>query len=462
MNVYVSDLEREQLPQAVGPYLLVDVLGSGGMGCVFRARSLTEHGGYREHAVKVLRDAVDTEIRRAMFVREARIGRLLRHENVVRTTDYFVFGEERFLVMELVEGASLADLVNAREEPLPPQEAAALVAQAARGLQAIHQLRDEGGQLYGLVHRDVKPDNLLVRSDGVVKVADFGVAKPTRIDMTAYVTAEAEAGPTGTLPYMSPEQVRGQPLDPRSDIWAMGCVLYYAMTGRSLFGADASLAILTRVLRLDFFEESDPYRRVDDLLPGAGSVLRRCVTPRPEDRFPDAAQLTSALEFLPNRSTARKTLALISGENLPAWMGVDLNTLPDPRTVQAIPVAQTGAGPVAPTLALQPLGEGGVQGELVGRGAVVMKVIQPRRPGGTGPPQAPTPNRSTTPPPTAAPREVRAEQPRPALTADATASLERRRARAHQTRKLWLLVATVGGVLLLAVVFVIVALSVAG
>ena len=465
MRTLVSELEREDLPQIVGPYLLVDLLGTGAMGRVFRARSLTEDGGIREHALKVLRDDDSDGVRRALFVREARIGRLLDHANLVRTHDYFVHEDERFLVMELVEGRNLTGLLEARHDPLPPADAAGLVAQAARGVHAAHVLQDDQGQPYGLVHRDLKPDNVLVGNDGVVRVADFGIAKPTRQDMTAYVTEEAERAPRGTLPYMSPEQLRGQPLDARSDVWALGGVLFYAMTGQHLFGTEGGLAVLYRILRLDFAATPQPYRHLDELLPGAGSVLRRCVALEADDRFSTAEQLAEALDILADESRVRRTLAMISGRNLPDWMAVPLDQLEDPRTAQAIPVVAAGQPAAAAGPAVRPLGADGVQGRLAGRDAVVMRVIPARRPGRAGresevegprPEEAPP---TRTEPDDESPRARRREA---AQTARARAHADRSLVQARTERNLWFGVAVVGVGLLVLVAVVVGLLALRG
>jgi serine/threonine protein kinase len=335
--VRISDLEREDLPHTVRGYALTDVLGTGAMGRVFRARREGAEGFVRENAVKVLIDDIDVETRRKLFAREARVGSVLDHRNLVRTEDYFIEGEERFLVLELVQGSTLTALIRGRDGPLDPPEAAELVAQVCDGLHHAHNACDREGKLLGLVHRDLKPDNIMVRSDGVVKVADFGIAKPTQATIATAVTRIDTT--RGTIPYMSPEQLRGDDLDRRSDVWAIGCVLYYSLTGRHLFFARTAPPLMMMIAKLDFHGR-DPWSELEDILPGAGLVLRRCVCLDRTERFADASQVGATLRSL-CRPPTQGSLAGISSSNLPGWMGddeFDVDQYEVPATVEARPV----------------------------------------------------------------------------------------------------------------------------
>jgi hypothetical protein len=213
-----------------------------------------------------------------------------------------------------------------------------------------------------LVHRDLKPDNLLIRRDGVVKVADFGIAKPTQADLTVITQADTTRG---TVPYMSPEQLRAGALDARSDIWAMGCVLYYAMTARHLFVGDSAPSIMMRIIQLDFGPtRPDPFGELNDLREGAGEVLRRCVALEPDHRFDSAEQLRTALvALLPGGAAGpslEDSLAAASSAFLPAWLEKSLNL---PETIDTLPPPPLGqpagteslveaeAGPEAPSAA---------------------------------------------------------------------------------------------------------------
>src|SRR5712692_3876280 len=217
----------------LGPYEILSALGAGGMGEVYRARDTTLN---RDIAIKVLPDlfASDPE-RLARFQREAQVLASLNHPNIAH-----IYGLEestgvRALVMELVEGPTLANRIV--QGAIPLAEALPIAKQIADGLEAAHE--------QGIIHRDLKPANIKVREDGTVKVLDFGLAKA--LDPMASSSAEAMHSPTlsvratqagvilGTAAYMSPEQARGRPADKRADIWAFGVVLFEMLTGTRLF-----------------------------------------------------------------------------------------------------------------------------------------------------------------------------------------------------------------------------------
>lgn len=227
----------------LGPYEVLGVLGRGGMGEVYRAR---DPQLLRDVAIKRVPDAVaDDPERRKRFQREARALAALNHPNVAT-----LFGMERaeghpFLVMELVEGRSLRQRLD--EGPLDLDDALSIARQVAAALEAAHAR--------GIVHRDLKPGNVMVRPDGQAKVLDFGLATAPAVDeeelsRLATRTDLSRLGEAlGTAPYMSPEQLRGEPVDERTDVWAFGCLLYELLTGRKAFGgksfADTASAVLT-------------------------------------------------------------------------------------------------------------------------------------------------------------------------------------------------------------------------
>jgi serine/threonine-protein kinase len=237
----------------VGPYEILSAVGAGGMGEVYRARDTRLK---RDVAMKVLPDVVAQDPDRlARFRREAQLLASLNHPNIAA-----IYGlDEGALVLELVDGPTLADLTLAG--PLPVPEALGIARQICSALEAAHD--------QGIVHRDLKPSNVKVRPDGSVKVLDFGLAKALIPDDAARVrgdAAVADAGSRaatvtspamltgvgmllGTAAYMSPEQARGLEVDRRSDIWAFGCVLYEMLTGRRAFGGDDVTDTLSRVLQ---------------------------------------------------------------------------------------------------------------------------------------------------------------------------------------------------------------------
>ena len=249
----------------IGPYEVTDQIGVGGMGEVYRA---TDTNLGRHVAIKVLPDAVamDTE-RLARFDREARTLAALNHPNIAT-----IYGVERSsattaLVMELVEGPTLADRII--QGPIPIDEAIVIARQVAEALEAAHE--------QGIVHRDLKPANIKVRPDGTVKVLDFGLAKAVesstvpRLDVTHSPTlslAATQAGVLfGTAAYMSPEQAAGKAVDRRADIWSFGVVLWEMIAGKPLFGGGDSVAlVLADVLRAPVDFERIPPGHVRDLL----------------------------------------------------------------------------------------------------------------------------------------------------------------------------------------------------
>jgi serine/threonine protein kinase len=213
----------------LGAYEITGSLGAGGMGEVYRA---TDTRLEREVAIKVLPESVAADANRiARFEQEAKTLAVLNHPNIAQIHGLEQADGMTALVMELVDGPTLADRIA--KGPLPPEEALGIAMQIADALEAAH------GR--GIVHRDLKPANIKLRSDGTVKVLDFGIAKAleTRAGMSGpqapslTTPAMTQAGILlGTAAYMSPEQARGKAVDQRADIWAFGCVLYEMLTGR--------------------------------------------------------------------------------------------------------------------------------------------------------------------------------------------------------------------------------------
>ena len=234
----------------LGPYEVVAAIGAGGMGEVYRARDTRLN---REIALKTLPAAftLDAE-RRTRFEREAQLLASLNHPNIAALYGVEEAGPLRGLVMELVDGATLAELIQQSPRGLPLEEALPLARQIVDALEAAHD--------HGIVHRDLKPTNIKVTTAGVVKVLDFGLAKALASDSggidamdSPTVTSPAtQAGIVlGTAAYMSPEQARGRPVDKRTDIWAFGCVLYEMLTGRHAFDGDNVTDVLAGIVGRD-------------------------------------------------------------------------------------------------------------------------------------------------------------------------------------------------------------------
>jgi Tol biopolymer transport system component len=234
----------------LGAYEIVGLLGAGGMGEVFRAVDARLD---RHVALKVLPEAVASDPERtARFQREAKVLASLNHPNIATIHGLEHANGEHFIVMELVEGETLADRIG--RGPIPIDDALAIARQLAEGLEAAHE--------QGVIHRDLKPANIKLRPDGAVKVLDFGLAKAlagdgshARVQLTNSPTITSPVAATGigillgTAPYMSPEQARGRPVDRRTDIWAFGCVFYEMLCGKRAFEGEDVTDALAAVVR---------------------------------------------------------------------------------------------------------------------------------------------------------------------------------------------------------------------
>jgi eukaryotic-like serine/threonine-protein kinase len=265
-----------------GRYRLDEVIGRGGMSTVYRG---TDQALDRVVAVKVALDPLveQSPIYLARFTREAHAAAAIGHPGVVTVYDAGADGPTRFIVMELVPGRSLADVLR-DERPLDPDRAASIAAQVVDALSAAHAA--------GIIHRDIKPGNIMVTPDGSVKVLDFGIARA--LD-SATLTQTATV--LGTSAYMSPEQALGQPVDARSDIYSLGCVLYEMLTGEPPFTADVSAAVLHQHVRV----EPTPARERNPAIPPAlGDLVMQMLAKSPSDRPQTAAEVRDRLGRIPD------------------------------------------------------------------------------------------------------------------------------------------------------------------
>jgi eukaryotic-like serine/threonine-protein kinase len=271
----------------LGPYVIVGPLGAGGMGEVYRARD-SRLG--REVAVKVLPDRfADSPEALARFEREARAVAALSHPNILSLFDVGQSNGISYAVAELLKGDTLRARLSG--ERLPVRKAVEIAATVADGLAAAHEA--------GIVHRDLKPENIFVTSDGRVKILDFGLARvETPGDAIAATSAPTTPAPTepgvlmGTAGYISPEQVRGKPADARSDIFALGAVLYEMLTGERAFAGATTGESLAAVLRDQPPEAS---RKSKDISPALDRLVTRCLEKSPGERFQSARDLAYAL-----------------------------------------------------------------------------------------------------------------------------------------------------------------------
>jgi eukaryotic-like serine/threonine-protein kinase len=278
-----------QIGDVLGDYKVTGVLGRGGMGKVFRVRSLLTD---REEAMKVLlpdfEENPDLDDR---FLREIKVHARLQHPNIAALRTALRIGERVFMVVELVEGRSLAETL--REGPLPVQVSVDYITQVLSALAYAHER--------GVIHRDIKPANILIADDGVVKLTDFGIA---RVSDATRLTSTGHA--VGTLAYMSPEQVRGDPVDARSDLYSLGLTIYEMVTGRRAIPGDTAHSLMNAQLMTMPTEPA----AVNPVVPSwISAVIMRALAKEPGQRFASAREFSAALtddetrEFIPSLPT---------------------------------------------------------------------------------------------------------------------------------------------------------------
>ena len=279
----------------LGPYEVAALLGEGGMGQVYRA---TDTKLKRQVAIKILPPSVAADHDRlARFQREAEVLASLNHPNIAAIHGLEESDGVKALVMELVEGPTLADRIASG--PMLLDEALPIARQIAEALEAAHE--------QGIIHRDLKPANIKVRSDGTVKVLDFGLAKAMEpasaqgasaghvLSQSPTITSPAATGIgviLGTAAYMSPEQARGKPVDKRADIWAFGAVLYEMLTGKRLFSGEDVSDTMAAVLR-----QPIPFGALPDQTPAAvRALIERCLERDLRQRLRDIGEARVSLE----------------------------------------------------------------------------------------------------------------------------------------------------------------------
>jgi len=276
----------------LGPYEIQSPLGAGGMGEVYRALD-TRLG--REVAVKILPESFARDGDRLhRFEQEARAVAALNHPNILALFDIGEYNGSRFLVSELLDGETLRSVLD--RGPVPQRKAIDYGVQLAHGLASAHEK--------GIVHRDVKPENIFVSRDGRIKILDFGLAKLAQKSAAASADADgmtltsshtAVGLVMGTAGYMAPEQVRGETADARTDIFALGAVLYEMFSGQRAFRRDTPAETMTAILK-----EEPPEFSVSDhpISPAVDRIVRRCLEKSPEQRFQSARDLSFALSAL--------------------------------------------------------------------------------------------------------------------------------------------------------------------
>lgn len=286
-------------------YELGEIIGSGGMSDVYAAQD-TLLG--RDVAVKMLRSEMARDMNfRERFRREARNSSKLNHPNIVAVYDT---GEETidgigipYIVMERIHGNTLRDLLR-NDGPMSPQEAAEILQPVCSALQASHDA--------GIIHRDIKPANIMLTNTGMVKVMDFGIARALD-DSTSAMTQTSAV--IGTAQYLSPEQARGKNADARSDVYALGCVLYEAITGGTPFQGETPFAVAYQHVQEDVTPPSERMPEID-LAPTAllnvDAVVMTSMAKHPGDRYQSAAEMGQDLELLSRGSVTQAARAHVA------------------------------------------------------------------------------------------------------------------------------------------------------
>jgi len=285
--------------QTLSHYRIIEKLGAGGMGEVYRAEDTTLK---RQVALKILPEVFATDPERlARFQREAEVLASLNHPNIAAIHGFEEAEGKRFLVLELVEGETLAERI--KKGPLPVDEALEVCRQIAEGLESAHEK--------GVIHRDLKPANVKITPEGKVKVLDFGLAKafqeePAVADLSHSPTITEgmtrEGVILGTAAYMSPEQAKGKPVDKRADIWAFGCVMYEMLTGIKPFEGESTTDVFGAIIHKEPNWELVPTNTPRSIR----TLLQRCLQKKPKDRLHDSAdariEITDSLS--PQSATA--------------------------------------------------------------------------------------------------------------------------------------------------------------
>jgi eukaryotic-like serine/threonine-protein kinase len=298
-------------PIPFGKYYLLERINVGGMAEVFKAKTFGVEGFERLLAVKrILPNIAEDEEFIAMFIDEAKIAVQLQHANVAQIFDLGKVDDSFFIALEYVHGKdlrSIFDRMRGKGDALPIQQACYVIMQVCEGLDYAHNKRDAQGRELHLVHRDISPQNVLIGYEGEVKLIDFGIAK------AAGKASKTQAGILkGKFGYMSPEQVRGLPIDRRSDIFSVGIVLYELLTNERLFVGESDFSTLEKVRNVEIMPPSSYNKRIPDELE---RIVLKALAKDPEDRYQNAIDLHDDLQaflYTVGEFYSRKDLA--------AWM----------------------------------------------------------------------------------------------------------------------------------------------
>ncbi len=275
----------------LGRYHVDSLLARGGMGEVYLGRVVGAHGFERPIVIKVIRTELLSDERVAlMFVDEARIAAGLHHRNIVPIIDFDLFDGGAFLVCEHVDGCDLRALLRHLRAPPRYDVAVAIAAEVGAGLDYAHEATDATGAPLGIVHRDVSPSNVLLGMRGEVKVADFGVAKARS---RSYHTMSGSI--KGKAAYMSPEQILGEPVDRRADVFSLGVLLFEISTRTRLYSANSNVSAMHAILGGTV---PDPAERRPGFPPELAAIVTKALARDPDKRYQTAGQFVGDLDEL--------------------------------------------------------------------------------------------------------------------------------------------------------------------
>lgn len=339
-------VSRESVPGALPPgsqlgrYQIIKRLAMGGMAELYLARQ-TGDGGYEKIVAlkRVLPHLTEDVSFVRMFLNEARLAAGLSHSNIVHVVDFGSEAGEHFMAMEYVHGRSVQAVLKAgaQHKGVPRDVALTIVHEVAAALHYAHERAGADGRPLGLVHRDVSPSNVLVSFDGEVKLVDFGIAKAT-----AHTRVTRSGAIKGKLSYMAPEQVRGEELDRRADVFALAVVAYELCTGRRCFTAPGEFALINRVAEARY---ERPSSIEPDFPEDLEALITRGLSVDPDDRFSTAREMQRAVERIAGAGGHRLSRLVLS-EYLDMTFGQEAYP-----TTQMLPPATSSASITAPAAA---------------------------------------------------------------------------------------------------------------
>jgi len=339
-----ADEGSDQPGERFGQYTLLERIAVGGMAEVWKARMRGVEGFQKTVAIKrILPHMTDNAEFVGMFIDEAKLAAQLTHPNIVHIYDLGKLGRDYYIAMEYVDGRDLRSLLNAARRkgmPLPLGLSLLIAARVASALDYAHRKRDFEDQELGLVHRDVSPQNVLLTSDGDVKLCDFGIAKAVS------KASQTQMGALkGKLQYMSPEQAWGRPVDSRSDLFSLGAVLFEMVTGERLFTGDSEISVLESVRQGHTRRPS----QVDPTVPReVDEIVARALGIDPKDRFQSAGEMKQRLEA---------ALSALAPATSPTDLGLYVRQVMEPDTAEraeplAPPPPAPSSGPAEPPAAV--------------------------------------------------------------------------------------------------------------